>query len=54
MWGDTCPADEVCAEFDALEEDDCVVIHNKTEYEYEWQAYCAHWRGNDKWGGLDD
>jgi len=54
MWGDVCPAEEICAEFDALEEIDDVVIHSKTEYEYEWCAYRAHWNGNDKWGDLLD
>lgn len=54
MWGDICPADEVCAEFDALDEIDDVVIHNKIEYEHEWCAYRAHWDGNDKWGDLLD
>lgn len=47
MWGDQCPADEICEYFDSLEACDealCGALSealNRIEFENDWREYCA-------------
>lgn len=56
-WGDQCPEDGGCEHFDPLDVNhylENTLLHNRRQYEYEWQAYMLAGRGEGKWGDLYD
>ena len=55
LWSDQCSEEQGCDNFTPIDEDEYLEdIRTKIEYEYEWRNYLHHWRGNDKWGDLDE
>lgn len=56
MWGHQCSLDSGCEYYDPLNDEHLneIIIHSKTEYEYEWHSYVQLWTGNDKWGDIYD
>lgn len=57
LWGDQCLETGGCENYDPLENDhylEDTLLHNRQQYEYEWQAYMLTAHGDDKWGDLYD